>query len=154
MTDLDGSRAYVVHLRAEHQRLHDVVRRIFGLFHVPDEEPHDSKLRLVEGLRSLRDELSRHFSEEEEGGCIEEAICRCPSLSSEGVALEGQHPALLWRLEIILGCVETVAVAHVPSEIERKFAEFAQQLHEHEARKNRLLARAFGASGLVDFELT
>ncbi len=92
----------------------------------------------------MRNELDRHFNEEEQGGCIEEAVCRCPSLSQDATRVEQQHPGLLEQLDNIISRTRTVPC--VIADIEHDVADFASQLMAHEAAESRILQRAFGSN--------
>lgn len=106
---------------------------------------------IIDQLSALRDELSRHFAEEEDGGCIEEAVCRCPSMSREAQQLELQHETLLDQLEqlIVRHRLTTMNVECIDS-VKQEFEEFSQQLHAHEAAENSILQHAFGGSFGID----
>lgn len=153
MTDLDECRAYAAHLLAEHRRLQELVREIQTIFENRDETLGEVKERLVKGFRSLRSELSRHFAEEDEGGCIEEAVSRIPSLSSAATELENQHPLLLDSLDCLIDHVAKAPVGGRAAELEKEFATLAQQLNTHEAAENRVLERGFGVNLDADYAI-
>lgn len=106
---------------------------------------------IIDQLAALWDELSRHFAEEEDGGCIEEAVCRCPSMSREAQRLELQHETLLDQLEqLIVRCCLTTTTGECADGVKQEFEEFSQQLHMHEDVENRILQHAFGGSFGID----
>jgi hypothetical protein len=153
MVDVNESRPYVAHLRAEHRRLDAAVRIIQGLFPASavGSASFPSGEQLRQRLIALRDELERHFAEEEQGGCIEEAVCRCPSLSPKALELRLQHPILLEQLQRIIRRSEVVESLPRGGEgVERGFADFAEKLRGHEDAENRILQQAFGSS--FDFD--
>ncbi len=148
MRDVDECRPYVLHMRAEHKHLNEALRRIQRMIDGADDTSHAERTgRVIEGLDGLREELARHFAGEESGGCLEEAVCRCPSLSPEATRLEAEHPALLSTLEqIIQRARETAPSGRLAVELAAQFGDFAGRLRAHEASENRVLRQAFGTS--------
>lgn len=147
MSDLGQTRAFVVLLRAEHRRLHKLLRRIENDWMATREHPQSLSPagRLVESLEELRIDLTRHFHQEEGDGCLEEAACRCPSLGQKASEIERQHPLLLEQLgRIIERASGEVRSGDVARQTRDDFRQFARNLHEHEAAENQLLASAFG----------
>src|SRR5262245_65770630 len=93
-------RIYVEHLTAEHRRLDQHIHQT--LARLPDWEQRDSAnwiTELLAGLAAIRQELVRHFEEEEGGGCLEEAVAHCPGLAAEVSAIEAEHANLLGDLD-------------------------------------------------------
>jgi hypothetical protein len=144
----DECRCYVDHLLAEHKRLHRMLRgarnAIMPLSAAAGNVP---ALDIVKLLGEVRHELEQHFAEEEGGGCLEEAVSRCPSLSDEARRIEAEHPRLLESIDRLIaqaqdadGSVEgRIAVA-------RHFDELCAQLDAHEGAENGLLRKAFGVN--------
>ena len=84
MTTGFGDYVYVEHLVTEHHRLEHLIRRT--LASLPDwDAPNSGRWlpALLAGLEAIRHEADQHFREEEMGGCLEEAVAHCPSLSGE-----------------------------------------------------------------------
>jgi len=84
MHDDQECRCYVDHLIAEHRRLHALLRHMRAeIAHSvsPDEQPSFNGVARV--LARLREELEQHFAQEEGGGCLDEAVSRCPRLAGE-----------------------------------------------------------------------
>ncbi|MEQ8787806.1 MAG: hypothetical protein RIC55_15990 [Pirellulaceae bacterium] len=149
MNELTNGTVYVTHLRAQHHRLHNMILQIEReLPFVAEEslpwEPHAH--RFVESLTALRDELAAHFLEEQQGGCLEEAVCRCPSLGQEANRLLQEHRVLLAELDEIIANVSRTTTARRIRELGFGFERFAKSLHEHEDAENRLLECGFGAA--------
>lgn len=147
MKDYQDTLAFAVHLRAEHRRLHELLRGIETGWPARGKRvlSESQTPPVIDGLEALREELARHFAQEEQGGCLEEAVCRCPSLTQEANQVEREHPLLLERLEgIIVRARSGLRTADVARETKQDFKKFARQLHAHEAAENRILASAFG----------
>jgi hypothetical protein len=139
---------YVDHLLAEHRRLHTLLRLARSAVLQsggPDRDATtDDILRL---LQRIRDELMRHFAEEEAGGCLEEAVSRCPRLSAQAGRIQAEHPELLAELDAVIAhaadCDQTVQSRLA---FERHFDSLCERLHAHEAAENDLLRQGFGAN--------
>lgn len=145
MDEATGGRAYFHHLLVEHGRLN---KRLLEIGHevgdlCQDGRTQDSLAHLARQLTDLRQELQAHFAEEEAGGCLEEAVTRCPSLGIESKAILAEHPRLDRMLEKLLGQTQNLLAS--PAEIRRDYQAFAEQLRAHDAAENRLLQMAFGA---------
>ena len=75
MRDYDECRTYVEHIIAEHRRLHRMLRLARSAIIAsggPDRDATGTDVTRV--LRQVREELAHHFAEEEEGGCLDEAV--------------------------------------------------------------------------------
>lgn len=140
---------FVVHLRAEHRRLDELIRRIEALIARSRSRMVDYEARneLPHGLRELHQELAAHFTEEENGGCLEEAVCNRPSLSVEFRRLEHEHPILLNRLERIIRRAERQG-GRAEKLDEAEFAAFVENLSAHEDAEKRVLSSGLGIAEL------
>jgi hypothetical protein len=138
--------AYVDHMRAEHRRLEQLLRRTLAALPAWEEADDTQWLpRMVKGLEAIRDELAHHFHDEEEGGCLEEAVARCPALSPEVRQVEREHDDLLAHLdELILRCRS--AAAPTPDQaraLDQEFRQIVRELKLHEAQEDRIMQRGF-----------
>ena len=147
MREFSECQPFLVHLRAEHERLHADVCEVEQALqaHFCAATP----LKVWESLSRLRAELEHHFEEEERGGCIEEAVCHCPRLSREATSVERQHPALLQRLCQLIERVDG-GDSGINEQFVEDFRQFARALHAHEVAENRILKEAFGYSSEDD----
>ena len=77
-------RAFLTRLREEHQALQNIVHDIQNKFLRTESSSgqFDTATDFIDRLDDLREKLQQHFTEEETGGCIDEAVSRRPSLSS------------------------------------------------------------------------
>ena len=146
MFPYDQSAPYVEHLLAEHRRLHNMLRLArAALRHSAGPDRDATTADIVRILRQVREEIAHHFADEEAGGCIEEAVSRCPRLSAEANRVQAEHPELLNRLDALIADVldsgHTVANRIA---VQREFDELSQLLHAHEAAENDLLRQGFG----------
>src|SRR5262245_2694081 len=147
MHSYDDCRCYVDHLIAEHRRLHRLLRTARANIVAcggPDRDatsPH-----IVQTLRQVRAELERHFAEEEGGGCLDEVVSRCPTLSGEARRIEAEHPQLLTNVDqLIAQALDCNGSAENQVALGRAFDELCRQLDAHEAAENAMLRKGFGA---------
>lgn len=145
--DDEESLAYAKHLLSEHRRVHRLVRCIeerWSLAPDPLREP-STLADLLQEIQQLREELVKHFEEEEAGGVLEEASARCPDLGLQEMQLEQQHAALLGDLDRIIADMRMARdVGRAPAELRRAFGRFVERLHAHEEGENRVLEEGFG----------
>lgn len=142
----DECRCYINHIVAQHRRLHAMLREmrdaIVGSVQ-PDETP--SFGRIVRVLVKLREELEQHFAQEEGGGCLDEAVSRCPSLSSEVKRIEAEHPKILAQLDGLIHQAQSLLpTPQNQLALQRAFDQLCRDLQQHETAENRLLAQGFG----------
>lgn len=132
------------HLDAEHRRLNKDVCKLeqaFAKWKANDSQEMRSKV-LVE-LCTVEQELLRHFTEEEKGGCMEEAVSRCPQLADAALRLEAEHEDILHRIEVLVRHLQTPANQDTNA-LGAEFTEICRQVHRHETEEDRILAHAFG----------
>jgi hypothetical protein len=145
MNESEGCHALVEHLHHEHHRLNQLLLEIGYEVAALGQagRPAGALVRLSQRLVALRSELQAHFAEEETGGCLEEAMVRCPSLSGEGKAILAEHKVLNRSLEQLV--VQTRNPSAVPADVEKSYRAFAEMLQAHDAAETRILQMAFGA---------
>src|SRR5262245_14180241 len=148
MRDDPECRCYVNHLIAEHRRLHALLRQMrVEMAHSvsPDEQPSFAGVKRA--LTRLREELTRHFAEEEGGGCLDEAVSRCPRLSDEERRIEAEHPVILAKVDRLIEHAMDLP-PNLQNQIALKdaFDELCAQLCAHEGAENALLEEGFGAN--------
>jgi hypothetical protein len=127
----------------EHRRLNQQMESLTLLFAQLESTP-TVRAELLTKLQQFAQEIATHFTEEEEGGCVEEAVCRCPSLSHEASVIERQHRELRAQLATIQQAVDTA-----PSQAKTLFADFCGLIEEHEALETRVLQRGFNTADEV-----
>lgn len=134
--------AFVVHMRAEHKRLHEQVRSVEQVLSLIQEKTSkDLRGKLINKLSTLRDTMQHHFAEEDAGGCLEEAACRCPELVQIVTQLEHEHSDLLQALDRIIRSAKAD-----PSRVRDVFPAFHERLEAHETAENKVLATGFQAT--------
>lgn len=152
MNEAVGCHAYVEHLQHEHSRLNHLLLEIGHEVGALSQagQPASSIAHLGPRLADLRQQLKAHYAEEESGGCLEEAVTRCPSLSGETKAIVAEHPVLDRMLEQLVAQTRKPAVS--TADVQRDYRTFAEKLHAHEAAENRLLQMAFGTEA-ADYDV-
>jgi len=148
MPAYDECRCYVDHLISEHRRLHRMLHMaqhaIVGASG-PDQDATSADI--VKVLRQVRDELEHHFAQEEGGGCLDEAVSLCPTLSAESRRIEAEHPQLLTAIDrLIAQALDSDQSLQKRLELGIGFQVLCRQLDAHEGAENALLRRAFGVN--------
>ena len=146
MRDYEECRPYVEHLRAEHRRLHALFASArCALSKSGEAESAASSALAAELLTGLRQELQHHFSEEEAGGCLDEAVSLCPRLAGEEKRIEGEHPLILAQVDRLLAQLQSLrATPATWCTLQRELERLFESIQRHEAAENRLLHEAFG----------
>jgi iron-sulfur cluster repair protein YtfE (RIC family) len=148
MRDYEECRTYIEHLEAEHRRLHHLIRSArFAMVHSAGADRDATPADVIRVLTQIRGELAHHFREEEEGGCMDEAISRCPRLSGDVRRIESEHPELLARLDaLIVAAADIEKSVRQRVEFEGDLDNFCQEICSHEAAENEILRQAFGCN--------
>ena len=135
---------YLQHLQAEHHRLNRVLTEIGHRFLEINKSVVEQPILsgLIHRLEELLKELQNHFAEEEGGGCLDEAVARCPSVGPRTSELMQEHPKLAGRLENLIAAMKMGQGDG--KEWLRQFEGFATEIRVHECAENRVLEQAFG----------
>jgi iron-sulfur cluster repair protein YtfE (RIC family) len=135
--------AFAEHLHHEHHRLNRLLLEIgheVAQFTGPETD-HRLLEQLENRITDLSDQLKAHFAEEEAGGCLEEAVSRCPSLAGETETILKEHKQLDQLLCHVLSQVSDPAT---PADVQASWQAFYNKIRAHEAAETRLLRMAFG----------
>lgn len=138
--------AYAEHLQAEHRELHQRLRRMQGeLNNVVDQLIDAAMLeRMLVAGEQLRADIAHHFTQEENGGCMDYAVSRVPGLAAEARVLECEHPVLLAQLDRLVRELKGARPNELSvAALKQKFDAFVVKLLAHEARENRVVQRGF-----------
>jgi hypothetical protein len=148
MRYVNDCQPFVDHLQLEHRRLNEALHQTQAALEQWARSKHGEQ-DVVLQLMALRSELNRHYTEEEEGGCLEEAESRCPSLAGEVKRIEGEHVELRKEMDRLVeqasGVIETSGAA---DRLLRAFEEIATRLRNDEAREDRIMAYGFGGEAM------
>lgn len=145
MNDSEECFAYAEHLYHEHGRLNRLLLEIGNeIAHLNGPDADRERLqRLETRITDLCNQLKVHFAEEEDGGCLEEAVTRCPSLAAEVRTILEEHHVLVRLLCGLLAQVNDPAAT--PGDIRASWQTFHAKIQSHEVAETRLLQMAFGA---------
>lgn len=142
MRDYSECKPFLDYLAAEHRRLHQAILQVEGEFqeHWRERDRARVKVRLAD----LRRQLQEHFAAEDKGGCLEEAVCRCPRLSPQVAILQHQHASILDEIDTVISRVDGENPG-VEGAVAFSFSHLIQRIAEHEQAENRVLEQAFGS---------
>ena len=148
MRDNNECGPYINHLIAEHRRLHAMLRVARSRLTNAGGPDCDTTFQdVATTLRRLRRELTHHFAEEEDGGCLDEAVSYCPSLSAAARRIEAEHPELLAEIDRLIA--QALDCEHnVQNRIAfgKAFDDLCRNLQSHERAENDLLRQGFGVN--------
>ena len=145
MREYDECRSYTEHLHAEHRRLHRLLTQMrASVGQSVGTDGNSSFTDVTQVLRGLREELQHHFAEEEAGGCLDEAVSRCPKLSTEVRRIENEHPELLATVDRLIVLARAGGNPDDRQVLNRAFDNLCRQLEAHEAAENKVLSHGFG----------
>ena len=147
--DLEEYQAFAIHLTAEHRRIAECLRHVEKELQFVGADAPGTLAGVVQSLTQLRTELSKHFKEEEAGGCLEEAVIHHLASAAEASRVIHEHPQLLAGLDTVIEKFTSAgATDRLLGEIRREFEQFAKQLRAHEAAETRIFQECFGTEAL------
>lgn len=135
---------YSDYLHLEHRQIHEVVTGIEREIHGGLTNDRESKV--TPDLEHLRALLMRHFEQEEDGGCLEQAACCCPRLSRAVSQIATEHRSLLAQLDGLIDKVQNGFPKGNRSDFSRLLADFTRHLDAHDTAENQVLEEAFGSN--------
>jgi Hemerythrin HHE cation binding domain len=140
-----GEYPYFDHLMAEHRRLDELIHQTLKAPPDWEEGDVDWPPRLVEHLTAIRQEMAHHFREEEEGGCLEEAVAHCPSLSTEVLHIEAEHNRLLADMDDLILRAKRLErpKPRDARALGQELQAVVHALRAHEAEETRVIERGF-----------
>jgi len=144
MSEHEECRAYLDHVQLQHRHMQHLLEglRLLVLGAKGGSFAFDDAKTL---LGDLADQLARHIAEEEGGGCVEEAVCRCPRLSLQARDLKAQQPRLVAAIDRIAAKFEgRDRLGACAFMIEQEIQNLANDLRHYEESERALLAEAFG----------
>jgi len=149
MASIDRSDPVILgHVLAEHRELFcqmSAIRSAFGGTAAPTRHHVE---RLIGAVSGLREHLRSHFTQEEEGGFLEESIARMPRLAAAATAIMKQHPALLAELDgLVLRLREMLAPGDLSAaawqQAGRDYECFAAHMQAHERSENAVVQEGY-----------
>ncbi len=158
MPSLDRADPVILgHILQEHRELHGLLRAAREAL-TPPSGAHAAASgkggcdRITEALSRLRDHLTEHFQQEEEGGFLEESLARLPRLAEEAKRVLAEHPGLLDEADRL---IQQTSRGDIPAQgwtaLCRDVDQFATRLLDHERRENRVVQQGYNEDlGLAD----
>jgi hypothetical protein len=137
---------YYLQAIGEHRELHAAIDRIRHLLEdrAESDATDDSVAEVIQSILAFRERLARHFTQEEEGGYLEEAIAQLPQVASQVDVLQRQHHEFIELADAMLANAGTADIAAIIwSRLKSDYDLFAKRLNAHEAAEDFLLQRAF-----------
>lgn len=148
MNGLDFTHAYWKLCQSEHDELCCQLRALRERLDALHAAPRGGLGDLAAQLCTIRDHLAEHFTKEEQGGYMEEALSRAPRFGALAGELERQHPLLLDEVRALAALAPSVADADVPRFVAR-VREFCAALARHEGAETRIVQSAFNRDPIV-----
>ncbi len=142
MIGQDYFNALIQQVRNEHRELHQRVKQVRDQLAALC-GPRVSAIAAAEiqqTLVALREYVGHHFSQEENGGWVEEAVVRMPRLAHDLTVLESQHDPLLKRLnQLIDDAPKGESSLASWKQTEDNFRRFVRDLFAHEANEEKMM---------------
>jgi hemerythrin len=142
-------RSNAEHIIAEHRRLHRLMTQAHAAivaFNGPDGDA--TMADVVRVLRQVREELARHFAQEEADGFLNKAAACSPELAAEVRRIEHEHPRLLETADALIAqAMDSDQSVQKRVALELAFDDLRYDLDSHEAAENALLRQSI-ESGL------
>lgn len=144
MNDPFEARAYISHLEAEHRIIESVLAEVESELCTAFARKSADYQRFRDMLFALRQNLEHHFRGEDEGGCLEEAMARCPGLAEEAGDLLAERRGILRLLDHLIVQSDSRMRGCTSADYREAFGRFTRTLRMHEASEKRILNQAFG----------
>lgn len=144
MSEHEDCRAYMDHLRLHHRHLQQVIERLRSLvFGASGCETAADEARQL--LGSLTEHFDHHVAQEAGGGCLEEAICRCPRLAEQAREVSAQYPRIKDRIARLASrFADNKQLGRMGRVAEEELAQLARELSKLESDERYILREAFG----------
>jgi hypothetical protein len=145
MFEHEDCRTYIDHVRLLFRHIDQMVQRL-------KEKVNDAtgSVAACEDARHLiadiADKFGAYVAEERGGGCIDEAVCRCPRLAPQEREINLQYPHVQRMIERITRMLAGCDVLGTSGrEIYQEIEQLAAALSKLESDERYLLREAFGA---------
>ena len=141
-------RSNVEHIIAEHRRLHRLMiqaHAAIAAFNGPDGDA--TMADVVRVLRQVREELARHFAQEEADGFLNKAASCSPELAAEARRIDHEHRRLLESADgLIAQAMDSDQSVQKRVALELAFDDLRYHLDSHEVAENALLRQSVGST--------
>ncbi|QDU78067.1 hypothetical protein Pan97_51470 [Bremerella volcania] len=130
-----GNRPFYLHFEFEHEGLDCAVHDLQRCLH--DTKKSIAKAQLSRRLTQLRDLMTKHFHEEEEG-CFDEICAQHPHMCPATRQMELSHKLLLSQLD---GLARDLEVHSVTEDWKEEFDAFAVEMNKHKEEEQAFVRR-------------
>lgn len=144
MFEHEECRAYIDHVRLLFRHLREMVEQLKAKVDQATESAvacEDARHLLAE----IGDKFGAYVAEEKGGGCIEEAVCRCPRLAPQEDEISAQYPQIQTHIQtisrLLAGGHALGTSGHIIGEETERLA---AALNKLESDERYLLREAFG----------
>ncbi|HEV7223575.1 MAG TPA: hemerythrin domain-containing protein [Pirellulales bacterium] len=138
----DEYAAFAAAFAVEHREMRHLLQTVRNLLG----PQHPWSPEAVEALIALQNHMRHHFSQEEEGGYLEEALAVAPRFSGQANMLLKQHPELLERVDHVVDLARHSGGAPEAWEKLRQEAEsLFSALVAHEGGENQIVQQALNS---------
>ena len=144
MHNVENHRGGAEHLVAEHRRLHRLMAQAHTAIVAYNGPDHDAtSADVVRVLRQVREELARHFAQEEADGFLKKAASCSPELAVEARRIEDEHPRLLDTADALIAqAMDSDQSVQKRVALELAFDDLRHHLDSHELAENALLRQS------------
>ena len=153
MASIDRSDPVILgHVLAEHRDLFNLMLAVRSSLAAAGPPTLERREDVLAAMHELRDHLRDHFTQEEQGGFLEESVTRIPRLSAAVQSILGQHPGLLAEVDRVIGDLESSpADPGVWARVDRNFASFSAHMTAHERSENAVVQAGYNEDlGLME----
>ncbi|QDU30671.1 hypothetical protein ETAA8_58180 [Anatilimnocola aggregata] len=145
MSEHDDCRAYTDLIRLQHRELRRLIEQLLPLVRVAGEcnSAFNDAKQLV---GDLADHFAKHVAQETGGGCVEEAVCRCPRLKLQVRDVYAQYPKIQAEIaRIFAKFVSCGQLGSTSRMVEQELVQLAQSFDRLESDERYILREAFGS---------
>ena len=140
------------HVLVEHRDLFNLLLSVRSALAAAGPPTPERRGDVLASMHELRDHLHDHFTQEEQGGFLEESVTRIPRLSVAVKSILGQHPGLLAELDCVIADLEASPVdSGAWARTDRGFATFSTRMTAHERSENAVVQAGYNEDlGLME----
>jgi len=140
------------HVLVEHRDLFNLLLSVRSALAAAGPPTHKRRGDVLASMHELRDHLHEHFTQEEQGGFLEESVTRIPRLSVAVKSILGQHPGLLAELDCVIADLEASPVdSGAWARTNSGFATFSTRMTAHERSENAVVQAGYNEDlGLME----
>lgn len=130
-----GNKSFYVHFAFEHEGLDCAIHDLQSSLRGPKKGL--TTPQLASRLTQLRDLMTRHFREEEEG-CFDEICAQHPHMCPATRQMEATHRKLMKQIDLL---AQHLPAGKVTEDWKNQFEDFANAMQEHEDEEKAFVRR-------------